>query len=468
MQLETEHAAVALPPAVQLAPPLARRRPQAVRRATIALLLWTVLLANAAIIVVLWLRGGGISDVHNSGELMTSIGRITGLLGAYSALIQVLLLARLPWLERLVGFDRLSVWHRWNGHACLDLVVAHTLFITLGYAALDRLSVGGEIGALLTGYPGMITATIGTALLVLVVASSVVIARKRLRYELWYLVHLSAYAGIALAWTHQIPTGNELVLDKLAANYWRGLYVATLALLIGFRVLPPVVKALRYRMRVAEVVEEAPGVVSLRIAGRGLARLRARPGQFFLWRFLDRHRWWASHPFSLSAAPADDSLRITVKDLGDFSRGLGTIRPGTRVVAEGPFGVFTDSARRRDKVALVAGGIGITPIRGLLEEMSGDVVVLYRVVREEDIVFRSELERLSHERGFTVKYVVGDHAAPGGARLMSPEHLLELVPDLREREIYVCGPAGMTDFLKRNIRAAGVPRKYVHTERFAL
>jgi predicted ferric reductase len=295
-----------------------------------------------------------------------------------------------------------------------------------------------------------------------------VIARKRLRYELWYLVHLSAYAGIALAWTHQIPTGNELVLDKLAANYWRGLYVATLALLIGFRVLPPVVKALRYRMRVAEVVEEAPGVVSLRIAGRGLARLRARPGQFFLWRFLDRRRWWASHPFSLSAAPADDSLRITVKDLGDFSRGVGTIRPGTRVVAEGPFGVFTDSARRREKVALVAGGIGITPIRGLLDEMSGDVVVLYRVLREEDIVFRSELERLSHERGFTVKYVVGDHAVPGGDRLMSPEHLLELVPDLREREIYVCGPAGMTDFLKRNIRAAGVPRKYVHTERFAL
>src|SRR3989440_5019018 len=231
--------------------------------------LWAFVLGNAALLVWLWVHGGTLTNVHSTGELLTSLARITGLLGAYAALLQVLLLARLPWVEQLVGFDRLSIWHRWNGHACLDLVLAHVVLSVWGYALLDKLPLTKEISTMLTGgiYPGMITATIGTVLLVAVVFSSVVIVRRRMRYEWWYAVHLTVYASIALAWFHQIPTGNELVLDRAAADYWRALYVATLALLLWFRVLVPFVNAFRYRMRVAEVVAEGPDVVSLRIDG---------------------------------------------------------------------------------------------------------------------------------------------------------------------------------------------------------
>jgi predicted ferric reductase len=281
-------------------------------------------------------------------------------------------------------------------------------------------------------------------------------------------VHLTAYAGIALGWFHQIPTGNELVLDRVAADYWRALYVATLALLVLYRLAIPVANAFRFRLRVSEVVPEGPGVVSLRIGGRALHRLDAQPGQFFLWRFFAPGRWWASHPFSLSEAPRGDSLRITVKALGDFSSGIGAVKPGTRVVAEGPFGVFTDAARRRDKVVLIAGGIGITPIRALIEQIEGDVVVLYRVLSQADIVFLEELDRLGRERGVRIEYVIGDHATPDGSRLLSAEHLHELVPDIVEREVYVCGPPAMTNAITRNVRRAKVPARHVHAERFAL
>jgi predicted ferric reductase len=149
----------------------------------------------------------------------------------------------------------------------------------------------------------MITATIGTGMLIAVVATSLVIVRRRLRYEWWYAVHLLAYGGIALSWFHEIPTGNELVLDRNAANYWRALYIVTLVVLIVWRVLVPLAAAFRYRLRVAEVTVEGSDVVSLRITGRNLGRLRAEPGQFFLWRFLAPRSWGTAHPFSLSAAP---------------------------------------------------------------------------------------------------------------------------------------------------------------------
>ncbi len=439
-------------------------------RRTVGLaLVWAVVLGNTAGIVWLWIHGGNWT-LRSSGDVLTSIARLTGLVSAYLALIQVILLARVPALERLVGFDRLTVWHRWNGHACLDLVLAHVVFSVWGYALLDKFSIPKEIRTMLGGgiYPGMITATVGTALIIGVVVTSVVIVKRRLRYEWWYAVHLLAYAGIALAWFHQIPTGNELVLDRIAADYWRALYIATIALLVVFRLLAPAVAALRYRLRVAAVVEEGPGVVSLWITGRGLGRLKAQAGQFFIWRFLTRGRWAKAHPFSLSAAPDGRSLRITVKALGDDTAHMSDIPVGTRVVAEGPFGVFTDRARRREKVLLIAGGIGITPIRALLQQMRGDVIVVYRVVTDEDVLFRRELDAFADESGADLHYVVGDHATDEGRSYLTPEHLLELVPDIAERDVYVCGPPALTNIATRHVRQAGVRRSHIHAERFAL
>ncbi len=435
-----------------------------------AALIWLVLVGNAVAIVWLWYHGGNVTEVNSTGELLTSIARITGLLGAYLALVEVLLLSRLPALERLTGFDKLTVWHRWNGHVCLYLILAHVVFSVWGYALMDRFTVPKEISTMIWGgvYPGMIVATISTALFLVVVGTSIVIVRRRLNYQAWYAVHFTAYAAIALGWFHQVPTGNELVLDNVAADYWASLYLATLGLIVVFRLLVPIADTFRYRMRVAEVVNEGPGVVSLRITGRHLERLRVHAGQFFLWRFLAKRGWWEAHPFSLSAAPDGRSLRITVKGLGDFTNRMREIAPGTRVVAEGPFGTFTTAVRRREKTLLVAGGIGITPVRALVEELNGDVVVLYRVVAESDVVFREELESLTAERGIDLRIIAGDHATPEGRNLLSPGHLRELVPDLAEREVYVCGPPAMASAIERNVRAAGVPARYLHVERFAL
>ena len=139
------------------------------------------------------------------------------------------------------------------------------------------------------------------------------------------------------------------------------------------------------------------------------------------------------------------------------------------MLAEGPFGVFTESAkRRREKVLLIAGGIGITPIRAMLERMRGDVVVVYRAMTDDDLVFRGELDELSARGALTRPLRRRRPPRRTGAALLSPAHLLELVPDASDRDVFVCGPPAMTDAIGRNLRAAGVPRSHVHLERFAL
>jgi predicted ferric reductase len=437
-----------------------------------AVALWLVVLGNGAIVVWLWLHGGNVSLAgEDLGGLLTSLGRVTALVGTYLVLVQVVLLARVPWIERRVGFDRLTVWHRRNGKVAITLVVLHVPLIIVGYALTDQISVRSEISSVYDSYPGIWAATVGTAVLIVVVLSSLMIVRRRLRYEAWYLIHLSVYAGILLTYFHEVPDGNELSANASQRDYWYALYLVAIGLLVCFRLVAPAVRAWRYRLRVTEIHRESPHVVSVYMEGRRLERLGGRGGQFFLWRFLDRRRWWQAHPFSMSAAPDGRRLRITVKDVGDFSGDLGTLRPGTRVIAEGPFGTFTPDHGAAAGSVLIAGGIGITPLRAMLDELLGrgrPVTLIHRVLHDEDLVLRDELAGLAVDGALAIVNVVGDHTGGDGASLLSAEHLRAIVPNLAECEVYLCGPPSMMRHVRAGLAEAGVPQGRIHSERFAL
>jgi ferredoxin-NADP reductase len=203
-------------------------------------------------------------------------------------------------------------------------------------------------------------------------------------------------------------------------------------------------------------------VVSVEITGRDLERLGARAGQFFLWRFLTADRWWQAHPFSLSAAPNERRLRITVGASGDFSAAIGELAPGTPVLAEGPFGAFTTEAQRAARVALIAGGMGITPIRALLEDMDADIVLVYRPRDGIEIALRAEIDALAAARGIRVHYV--DPACG----TFSADLLTRLVPDIAERDAFVCGSPAMVEATCASLMSTGVDARHIVTERFAL
>jgi ferredoxin-NADP reductase len=222
-------------------------------------------------------------------------------------------------------------------------------------------------------------------------------------------------------------------------------------------------------MRVAAVTRENANTVSVYVTGHSIGRLRAESGQFFRWRFLTRDLWWAANPYSLSAAPRPDTLRITVKMGGDHSRSLLTLAPGTRVFAEGPYGGMTADCRRRRKVLLIAGGVGITPLRALFESLPGrpgDVTLLYRARTEHDLVLRAEIESIAQRRGSRVHYLMGPSRADHHDHLAT-RRLAGLVPNLREHDVYLCGPETMMAATRRALIEAGVPRRHIHHESFS-
>ena len=447
-------------------PPLPK--PSAIRAGDV----FVVVLVNAFVIVGMWVRHGGMADLTTPGTISTAAGQLTALLGTYLALVQLVLMARSPWLDQAFGIPRLAIWHRWVGFACLWLLVAHAVFTSIGYALVDGISITDEIGALLTQYPFVLMATVGLALLVLVGITSMRIALRRVSYETWYYLHLYAYLGIALGFAHQLVVGTDFIDDPIATVYWIGLYAATAALLVVFRFGPPVRLAFRHRMQVARVVTEAPGVVSIYVTGRDLDRLPVRAGQFFLWRFLAGDGWWRPHPFSVSATPNGKWLRLTVKDRGDDTRWIQDITSGTRVLAEGPYGAFTAALRTRRRVLLIAGGIGITPLRALIDEMApprGWLTLIYRARRWEDVVFRDEIDELMKARGWTVHYVIGRRDRREVAREpLDAAHLRRLVPDVAKRDVFVSGPDSMIDAVRAALRELDVPARHIHSERFSL
>ncbi len=422
---------------------------------------------GAGVVAVLVLWWVNTPDVSGLDGWLTGAGRITGLLAAYAIAVLLALMARVPSIERGVGSDRLARWHSMGGRYVVGLAVAHTLLIIWGYAVTENTDVVSETVRLNLSYPDVLKATVALLLLVGVGVISARAIRRRMRYETWLYLHFYTYLASWLAFGHQLATGKEFIGHPAVQAAWYTLYIGVAVVLVWYRFLLPVRQAFRHRLTVTRVVEEAPGVVSLHIAGRRLDRLKAEPGQFFRWRFLTRKLWWAPNPYSLSAAPRPGELRITVKDLGDHSRELTRLRPGTRVFAEGPYGSFTAHRRTRRKVLLIAGGVGITPLRALFESIPADpggLTLLYRARTRDDLVFRTELEEISTRRGATLHYCVGPRSLIGEP--FTPRTLTGLVAGLRDHDVYVCGPTGMTESVIRALRAAGVPGRRIHHESF--
>ena len=419
----------------------------------------------AAVVTGVWAVNGGWDEISAGGsQLWRAAASLSGIWTALCAVIGLMLAARMPWMERSLGLDRILVWHRIAGDTMGLLLGVHVFTAVIAEMPLR----GGLWSTILdmTGRePYMAWAAVGTLMITVVIVSSLKNMRNKLSYETWYLLHLTSYIGIALSFSHQVTLGTVLSGDKLVRFIWGVLFVYAIVLVFAAR-WSSVIASMQHPLRVVDVRYETDDTICVTLGGKNIHRYAGEGGQFIMVRQLTRGQWWKVNPYSLSAAPTFDGMRITVKDRGDASAALFSLRPGDKVAVEGPYGTATPDVFEGARPLFIAGGVGVTPVRALLESLDRNSrpLVLLRARKVEDIPHYREIVRLTEERGGEIRLVLGRTAQLKTADPFAAPVLSALIPDLQDRVAFVCGPTSLTFAARKGLHEAGLPKSRIHLE----
>lgn len=417
--------------------------------------------SNLAAIALLWWHGSGTQLAGGGAGALVAIGRLAGLLLEAALLLQLILISRISFIEKTYGFDTLLSLHKKVGYILAATLILHPLLLTVGYASLQNISLVDQFKGFIT-VGGLLPTLIGFLILLGVAVGSTPWIRRHLKYHYWRVTHLLAYLGLFLIFGHQL-TGTDLGAGWPLA-YWLILNNAVFGLLVAYRALLPFAQFFRHRFTVTIVKQESQDAWSVTLTGKNMDCFAFEAGQFLHVSFMQKGLR-EPHPFSFSQAWNGRDLRITIKTSGDYTSRIKELRVGTHVLIEGPFGRFTERSAHTKKFLFIAGGIGVTPIRALIESLSSkksDMHLMYAARTAADLVFKSELEQwtkptyiLSASEDPTCEYGYCDK-----------EKIMRLVPDFLERDIYICGPEIMMKSVVTILLELGVPKAQIHHEKF--
>lgn len=407
------------------------------------------------------------------GDPWYEIGRSFALLGFLILVLQFILAARSKWIERPFGLDILLRFHQHMAAFAFLLLLLHPLL----------LAGGGQGWRLLLGLdlPWYIWA--GKGALLLLVANVLVSkyqARLGLSFEQWRVLHdIFAPLLLLLAFLHSWYAGEDLQLLSLR-GLWLAALAAALAAFLIHRFIRPY-RLGRRPYRVVEVKPEAPEVWSVTLVPPPGESVPAyHPGQFH---FLTFHRGRGlpeeEHHWTISSSPAQHrTLSSTIKAVGDFTKTIGQTQPGDTATVHGPFGRFAYTLHPEDRdLVFIAGGIGITPLMGMLRHMRDtrdgrSVLLLYANRKQEQIVFYEELNQIEaggYPRLRTVHVLSRPDAGWTGesGRLDREKVAKYCGPEPGSNTFYVCGPPGMVRIILQTLRDMGVPDRAIRTEIFS-
>jgi predicted ferric reductase len=224
------------------------------RNDLIEVAVYVFLLLNLAIIGYFWWHSSGPEFLHSNAGWERGLGRLFGLLAAFSIIIDFVLIARLPFMERTFGRAIQNKWHKWAGYAAYLFIIAHFSFLTVGYGVVDKLGLWPQFWSFATTYQDVLRSITAFLLLTVVVGLSIYFVRRRVKYETWYYVHLLTYLAIILAFSHQMKVGPDFITQPHFRQYWWGLYIALFVVVVGFRFIKPILMSLYYRLQVEKIV----------------------------------------------------------------------------------------------------------------------------------------------------------------------------------------------------------------------
>jgi len=420
--------------------------------------------AAFGVVLTVWLTHGGLGDLlKGSVPAATSITELTGISASFAGLGGLALVSRPHAIEHRYGLDRVFIWHRILGETMAVLVGVHVVAGVFAWG-LDN-GFGPAIVDLTGRETYMALAFVGALIIGAVTITSLRSIRRQMAYETWYFIHLTAYAGFAMAFAHEIVWGELFADDKFSRWLWVALHIGIAVMLIRGRWGRLIAASLR-PMHIAETHHLNNHTTEIRLAGGNLHKMTGDAGQFVIVRPMVKRLWWQAHPFSLSAAPTTSGLTISVKNLGDGSASICRLPRGTRMIVEGPFGACTPRALQDRKVLFIVGGVGVTPVKAMLERLDrrNQPIVLYRASRNDDLIYVNELRDMARGLGGELMTLVGPTATLAVKDPFSGKVLARAIPDLTERVALLCGPERLLWAGRAGLREAGVSAEDIHFE----
>jgi len=417
------------------------------------------------VITAVWALNGGWTSIKGGlPHAWRTAASLSGMWTSAAGMVGLILAARVTWMERAIGLDRVLNWHRIAGDTMGVLLGIHVVTSVKAEMTL-RGGLWSTIRDLTGRAPYMALTTIGAILVGVVVVTSLKSIRQKLAYETWYFVHLLAYLGLAMSFSHQITLGSLLANTTVVRWVWVMLSAFVFLFAIMGRWVG-VYDSVRHPLVVQEVRRETKDTVSILIGGRNIERYFGEAGQFVSLRMLTPGQWWKTNPYSLSNAPTTRGMRITIKDRGDASGAVRQLRVGDRVAVEGPYGTMTPGVFHGFQPLFIAGGVGVTPVCAMLQALPADSrpIVLLRGAHTKDIPHYDEICKLAEARGGQVMTVLGRTAMLKTKDPFAGNILRKAVPTLDKCMAFVCGPTALTFAARKGLREAGLPADRIHLE----
>lgn len=409
--------------------------------------------------IIFWLAGSGSKLASGeTADLLIAVGRLSGLLLTLLVFAQLLLASRLPLQDWFKSFNALRI-HRFLGFFILGVLTTHVGLLVYGYSLREEVGLLQQASTFITSWDDIITALIAAIVIMIIGIISMRKIRSLLTYEVWYALHLFLYGAILFAISHQISTGD--MSSGAAKTFWITLTITVFTVFFIFRVARPALFFFGHKFRVALVVPESKTSASIYIKGECMEKFRFEPGQYahftFLQKGLSTH-----HPFSFSQPYNGSQIRITVKQLGDFTSQIQNLNVGTRVIIDGPMGHLTLSLAQTKKYCFIAGGVGITPLAALARSLTEPEksVMLVANKSSDDAPLLSEIEAT----GIKLHRYFSNENPP---QRIDASEIQRVCPDVTQRDVYLCGPEAMVQNILKGLRAIGVPEAQLHSEAFS-
>lgn len=424
---------------------------------------WWILFVLSITPLVLWLFELPLKLRFSNLSLFSkNLGDIAGLCGMAMFSLVIILSARLKFFEKFFkGINESYTAHHFFGGLAFSLLLFHPLLLAYSYLLVSLKS------AVLFLMPGTYWAqNFGRLGLFIMIVTLVITFYTKLKYQVWKFTHKFLGIAFIFAFLHTFLIGGDLLTNQLLKVY---LFVLGITAIIAYfyRTLfaDYFVRVFSYTVKDIKEHEDKIWEISLEPKNK---EMKFVPGQFSFVKLINKELTNEVHPFSFSSNNGNP-LKITIKELGDYTNKIGRLKVGDSAVFEGPFGAFSFKNYENKNQVWIAGGIGITPFLSMLRSITNNdykyKVDLYYSVKDENcLAFKEEIEEISkRNKNLNINFWI---TAKNG--FLTADLIKVKTSNLENRDILICGPNVMMSALKSQFLQQGIIRDRIHTEEFQM